>query len=165
MKINTSLALRQALVLEEDINLDNVDLNANVSLKGINSLRVKTITTLQGNLFKTELEVKANLGLECAYTLELFTQDLNFEDVLYFATKEDDEETEDVFIEKGPLIDLDPYIFGLILAHIPLRVVKPGAKLPSGGESFVVQTEDEYYKERSTTNNPFDNLNLEEFED
>lgn len=164
MKINTSLALRQALVLEEDVQLADVNLSANVSLKAIDKLHVKSLTTLQGNLFRVDVTVHAVLTLECAYTLAWFDQALDFEDTIFFSTTHD-EDGEDVFFEKGPIINLDEYIFGLILAHIPLRVVKPGATLPSGGESFDVQTEDEFYQARTTTNNPFADLDLSDFEE
>src|SRR5690554_3988902 len=120
MKINTSLALRQALVLEEDVQLADVNLSANVSLKAIDKLHVKSLTTLQGNLFRVDVTVHAVLTLECAYTLAWFDQTLDFEDTIFFSTTHD-EDGEDVFFEKGPIINLDEYIFGLILAHIPLR--------------------------------------------
>ena len=165
MKINTSLALRQPLVLEGPIDLTTADYSANYSLKKITDLYVKSVTTLVGNIFQVEINLTAKLSLECAYTLEIFDQDLTIEDVLYFTLDDLDEDSEDIFYERGPIIDLDGYIFGLILSHIPLRVTKPGATLPQGdGTSFVVIDEETYEKNKHQAN-PFDAIDLEDFPD
>lgn len=165
MKINTSLALRNPLYVEETIDLSNADYSANYSLKRIADLYVETETNLVGNIFQVSVNLKAKLTLECAYTLEMFDQDLVIEDELYFTLDDQDEDSEDVFYERGPVIDLDPYIFGLILSHIPLRVTKPGATLPQGdGTSFEVIDEDTYHQNKHQAN-PFDDLDLDEFPD
>lgn len=165
MKINTSLALRQDFELEEEIAVSQFELGANYSLKNIEHLKVKALVKLSGSLFEVTLNVSCLLLLECAYTLELFEQALNFEDTIFFSTHNEDDQGEDVFYEKGPLIELDQYVYGLILAHIPLRVVKPGAKLPSSGAAFEVKTEEDYYIEREKQNTPFADLDLEDFPD
>ncbi len=164
MKINTSLALRQPLILEETLDFSSLDMRANVSLKGIDNLHVKTTTQLSGNLFKVDVILDCELTLECAYTLDLFKQDLHLDDTLFFSTSDEDE-GEDVFFEKGPQIDFDPYVYGLILAEVPLRVIKPGATLPKGSDNIVIQSEDEYYQERANRPTPFDDLNLDDFPD
>ena len=164
MRINTSLAIRQPLVMEESVDFSTADYSASYSLKNIRDLRVKATTTLVDTLFKIEISLSCILSLECGYSLEIFEQDLAIEDIFYFSNNQEDED-EDVYYEKGTFIDLDPYLFGLILAHIPLRVIKPGAKRPVSGDNFVVQTEEEYYQEREGMNNPFAELDLEDFID
>ncbi len=164
MKINTSLALRESFQVVEEIDASRFDLSANFSLKGIHDLVAKALVSYKGELVHVSIDLTGVLDLECAYTLDIFQQKLQISDELFFSNKQDDDE-EDVFFERGPLIELDQYIFGLILAHIPLRVIKPGAKLPLGDEIVEVMREDEYIKTRNVHNNPFNDIDLEDFPD
>ena len=45
-------------------------------------------------------------------------------------------------------IEVDEYILDLIIAEVPMKIVKKGAKLPSSGEGYRVLSEDEYNKEQ-----------------
>lgn len=65
----------------------------------------------------------------------------------------------DIFYEPGNNIDLDPYIFGLILASVPIRVIKKGAKLPKDRYGVRFLSEDDLEKERQKEKeSPFDVL-------
>lgn len=165
MKINTSLALRKPLVLEEVIDFSKADLTANYSLKAIQDVHVKATVTLRDELFEVELHILAKLELECGYTLEIFPETYEIDDVLYFSLSSGYEDDEEVFYERGPVIELDDYIFGLIIAYIPLRVVKPGATLPPSDGTFDVTDEEAFNAKRDTTNSAFSELNPEDFPD
>ena len=48
-------------------------------------------------------------------------------------------------------IDLDEYILGILLANVPVRIVKKGAKLPGDGNNYRVISEDQYQKEKENS--------------
>ena len=89
--------------------------------------------------------------------------DINAKDDLEFT---DNEEDDGCYLAQGPLIDLDEYILGILLANVPVRIVKKGAKLPDSGNGYRVLTQDEYQKEKENTQDPrWDALNDLEFDE
>ena len=78
----------------------------------------------------------------------------------------DNEEDDGCYLAHGPLIDLDEYILGILLANVPVRIVKKGAKLPGDGQDYRVISEDQYVKEKENSVDhrwdALDNLELPE---
>lgn len=99
-----------------------------------------------GELLHVSLKINATVIAVCSYSLEDVEIKLKISDDITFS---DDEEDVDNYYEKGPIIDLDPYILGILLANVPVRVVKKGAKKPENGEGYRVLSEDDYLKEQS----------------
>lgn len=164
MKFNVNNTLTKELVLKEDLDITNLDLSLSYSLKAVNKLSAEAHISTTGDITRVELFIDASVNLECAYTLEIIPQDYSLEEELYFTLTEEDE-TEDIYYEQGPIIDLNDYIYGLLVASIPLRVVKPGAKLPEGFANVEVISEDEFNENKKKRPTPFDDLDLDEFPD
>ena len=56
-----------------------------------------------------------------------------------------------MYYEKDNLIILDDYVLGIVLANVPVRIVKKGAKRPSNGNNYRVISEDDYNKEKENS--------------
>ena len=108
---------------------------------------VATITAVDyGELLNVSVKIDATVIAVCSYTLEDVELKIKTSDDITFS---DDEEDVDNYYEKGPIIDLDPYILGILLANVPVRVVKKGAKMPKDGDGYRILSEDDYLHEQS----------------
>lgn len=160
MKIKIANALSAEATLTEIVDLSHEDYHANFSLKAIKPFPL----TVTYNTYDDEVEVMikgdVTLTLECAYSLELFDDVISLDDDLVFNFKNPniEAESDDAFYEPGPYIELDHYIYALILSYIPLVVIKPGAKRPESGEGYEVLSEEEYAKKRQTLGDEYDDL-------
>lgn len=152
MKIKIANAVNSPQYVSEVVDLKAFDLSVNYSLKGIKPFTLNVTFETFEEIVEVHMDAEVELILECAYTLEHFSDTIDFEEFLTFNFKKPDVELEsdDAFYEKGPLITLDDYVFALILTYIPLKVIKPGAKLPSGGEDYGVFSEEEYAEQKRT---------------
>lgn len=166
MQIKISDGLRGRVVVEGVVDLSKVDYSANYSLKGIPPFSLQVFFETFEEDVEVELKGKVILVLECAYTLEHFNHEIELDEVLMFNFKNPNIELEndDIFYEKGPFIELDHYIYALILSYIPLKVIKPGAKRPGSGANYQVLSEEEYSKTKQSLGDDFGEL-LDEFDD
>lgn len=97
------------------------------SLNKINKVDVEANVSDFGELIQIELQVTTKLILQCSYTLEDVDYPLDFHETLEFS---ENPMGEDILELPNYEIDLDEYVLSLIVAHVPLRVIKKGAKLP-----------------------------------
>ncbi|MCI6357282.1 MAG: DUF177 domain-containing protein [Erysipelotrichaceae bacterium] len=97
------------------------------SLNKINKVDVEANVSDFGELIQIELHVTTKLILQCSYTLEDVDYPLDFHETLEFS---ENPMGEDILELPNYEIDLDEYVLSLIVAHVPLRVIKKGAKLP-----------------------------------
>ncbi len=136
------------------MELEDVETYTSEEIQGIYSLldmgkvHVHAELTLEGEIAHIEFHIQTKLYLECAYTLEKVDYPLDFIEELDFSSSDLYENDENIVFVKGDVIDLHPYILGLIITEIPMKVVKKGAKLPKGGKGYEVITEEEYYKKK-----------------
>ncbi|MFA5485907.1 MAG: YceD family protein [Bacilli bacterium] len=168
MKIKIPSGVTLGKSVSETVDLSHKDFSANYSLYGIKpfllTVNYDTFTEIVEATFKATVTVI----LECAYTLEHFEQEVLLDDTLCFNFVNPDIELEsdDCFYEKGPYINVDPYVYALILSYIPLKAIKPGAKRPESGEGYSVLSEDEYNAKRQTIGDEFgdifDQLDIDE---
>lgn len=141
----------EATTFEEEVDFSSYEFDP-THIKAVPYCLTKAVVTDLGDgLLLVKLSIKAKVTGVCAYTLEDVPLEYEIKDEIYFTDKQEDED-DSCFYEEGNLIDLDPYILGIIFAEIPIKVVKPGAKLPSGGDGYSVVTEEEYLKEKSQRN-------------
>ena len=159
MKINRFLFNQDKPVnLEESIDFSNAKTDP-LHIKKIENCFVKVTGNEYDELLVLELDIKADVTGVCSYSLEDVPIKLHFREVLNF-TDEEEEADEDVLYESKPIFDLDPYILGLIIAEVPLKIVKPGAKIPSSGEGYRVLSEDDYEEEqKNKVDHRWDKLN------
>lgn len=115
-------------------------------IRSIDSCDVKVKATDYESILRIEVEINTQITGVCSYTLEDVPLTLKLKDELDFS---DDENDEDCYYEKSSIIDLDEYILGIILANVPIRIVKKGAKLPNDGKNYRVLSQEDYEKEKS----------------
>lgn len=133
------------VILSETVRIKNFPKDAHYSLVEIQDFELD----VSYNDFNDETHVSLNavvpVTLECAYTLKHFRSVVEINETICFSDEvsESNAELDDCYYEKGPFIDLTPYLFILIISLIPLKVIAPGARLP---ESEVVLSEEEYLK-------------------
>lgn len=132
-------------------------------IRKIEDCSVEAIATDYETILRVEVKIKAKVIGVCSYSLEDVELNLKIEDELNFT---DDEEDVDNYYEKGNLINLDSYVLGILLANIPVRIVKKGAKLPENGKDYRVISEEDYEQEKSKeVDHRFDILDSIEFSD
>ena len=104
------------------------------------------------------------MTLQCSYTLKSFETTISGVDELHFAPSKD--EDEDCIEYKGNSIDIDPYIFNLLSASIPLSPKAPNAKAPTSGKGYRVLSEEDFLREREEQgNSQFDALRDLDFDE
>ncbi len=148
-----SLAEGRLYSEEEDLVFDKSLFENRSDLKSINKCHVKISYQDFGDVLHIDVNIDANLTLVCSYTLEDIPYKLAIQDELDF-TDQEEVADENVFLEPLSTIDLGPYIFGLISASIPMKVVKEGVRLPKDGKGYRIIKEDELSKERKNRKDP-----------
>ena len=161
MRINRALlTYGVSKTFEESIDFSNAELNPS-HIRKIDSCDVIAEVADYEPLLYVKLKIKATVIGVCSYTLEDVELRLNIEDDLTFSDNEDDEDT---YYTKDNIIDLDEYVLGILLANVPVKIVKKGAKLPQNGKGYRVLTQDEYDKEKeNNVDHRWDKLDEIEF--
>ena len=136
MKINRYLFNNKNYSLEDDIVFTNLALDQ-THIRDISNTHVKVSGVDYEDYLVLDVEVTSDVVGVCSYTLEDVPLKLHFKTSLSFTYDEEDEENN---IIKGPIFDLDPYILSLIISEVPLKLVKKGAKLPTGGAGYRVMS-------------------------
>jgi len=150
--------------LEDDVIFDEEVFKCHTPLVEVKSCHVELKAQRFEEFIYVTVNLKAKVVLECSYTLKHFETTISGSDELHFAPSKD--EDEDCIEYKGTFIDLDPYIFNLLSASIPLSPKAPNAKTPSSGKDYRVLTEDEFLREKEETgNSQFDALKDLEFDE
>ena len=162
MKINRALLTNGiAKSFEEAIDFSQCEFDKNY-IRSIPYCNVKAVATDYETILCIAVEIEATVIGVCSYSLEDVELKLKISDELDFGEEEDD----NVYHEDSNIIDLDQYILGILLANVPVRIVKKGAKLPNDGNDYRVIGEDEYYKEKENQHDSrwdaLDNLDINE---
>jgi len=141
----------------EEVSLDAEKFTLYTPLLEVKKLFVNVSAHRYEDFIDVNLSIKADVVLQCSYSLKPFSSTLNDNDEIHFSSYPEDEG--DMQIYKGNFIDLDPYIYNLLSASVPTCPVAPGAKLPSSGKDFRVMNEDDFKKEKENSYDPrFDKL-------
>lgn len=148
-------------LFKEEVVLNEEKFHIIPPLLEVNRLFCEARVHRYADFIDVNLRIKADVVLQCSYTLKPFFFKLTDDDEIHFANYDDG--GDDLQIYKGNLIDLDPYIFNLLSAAVPTSPKSPGAKLPSSGKNFRVISEDEFHHEKNESiDHRFDKLaNLE----
>lgn len=164
MKIDVAkLVSTKENTIEEDVILNEEKFHLLPPLLEVKKLHARARVHRYQDFIDVDLLIKADVVLQCSYTLKPFDFKLQDEDEIHFASYDDG--GDDIQIYKGNLIDLDPYIYNLLSAAVPTSPKAPGAKLPSSGKNFRVISEEEYNKEKEEGTDPrFDKLKDLEFD-
>ena len=104
--------------LKEDITFDPEVFVCHLPLINVLSCHAELKAQRFEEFIYITLSIKAKVTLQCSYTLKSFETTISGVDELHFAPSKD--EDEDCIEYKGNSIDIDPYIFNLLSASVPL---------------------------------------------
>ena len=138
----------------EDIDFSKDNENLNNLLKKIDDCHVEVDVTDYVNILRVIINLKANVTGICAYSLEDVPLVVKTNDELDFTDDEDYEDDEDLIYITSPKIDLKNYIYSLICASLPSKIIKKGATLPKDGKGYRVLTEEDFIKEKESKPDP-----------
>lgn len=138
------------LIIKEEVVFNEKDYEQVFSLKKINKVMVEVKCSNYGEIIEVEFQINADLTLLCSYSLEDVEYKMNVKETLEYGFEPLNEEIIEI---EGNVINLDEHILGIIIANIPLRVIKKGAKLPSIDGVRVI-SEEEYEEEKKNTLDP-----------
>lgn len=145
MKINRALLTNGIpKAFEEAIDFSHIEFDKN-HIRTIKDCYVKATATDYESILCIDVEISALVIGVCSYSLEDVEIPLHIKDQLVFSDDETDEEN---YYVKDNIIELDEYILGILLANVPVRIKKKGAKLPTDGSDYRVISEDQYRKEK-----------------
>lgn len=157
MKIDVSkLNDLKDTIYSEDIVFDAEKYVCHPPLLEVKSCHVDLTVHNYSEFIDVNVSLKAEVLLQCSYSLKSFDACIKAKDNLHFANEEGDEE----FISyKGNLIEMDDYLFDLLSASVPASPKAPGATLPDSGKGYRILSEDELLKEKEEQgNSKFDAL-------
>ncbi len=162
MKIYFS-QIKECETLEYTSLLEDYVDGSDGTLKNINS----TNGELKLNKFDHSLIVNVDLVFDVnvvsSYSGNIFKTKIKVKDDLYFTDSKSLDSDEFILINDE--IDLDNYIYSLLITSIPLNIHKPNESLPKG-DGYRVLTEEEFKKEKEKSGgNAFDALKDIDFED
>ena len=165
MKLDVKkLPYTKVQTLSEDVSFDPEVFACHLPLVNVLNCHVELKAQRFEEFIYVTINLKAKVTLQCSYTLKNFETLISGEDELHCAPSKD--EDEDCIEYKGTTIDLDPYIFNLLSASVPLSPKAPNAKTPSSGNGYRVLTEEEFLKEKGEAgNSQFDALKDLEFDE
>ena len=165
MKLDVlKLPYTKVQTLEDDLTFDPEVFVCHTPLIEVKDCHVELKAQRFEEFIYVTISLKANVVLECSYTLKHFQTTISGTDELHFAPSKD--EDEDCIEYKGTSIELDQYIFNLLSASVPLSPKTPNSKAPSSGSGYRVISEDEFYKEKEEGgNSPFDALKDIDFDE
>ena len=144
MKINRLLFQNKGYSIEDDLDFSSQSFDP-THIRNIGKTHVKIAGQDYEDFLVLNFEIVSDVIGVCSYTLEDVPLTIKVNTSLTFTYEEEDEET--IHID-NPIFEVDEYILDLIIAEVPMKIVKKGAKLPSSGEGYRVLSEDEYNKEQ-----------------
>ena len=161
MKIDVAkLPYTKSYSISEEISFDHEKFICHFPLIEVK----KCFTTLKFQRFEefiyVDITLKADVILQCSYTLKNFECTIKGNDELHFSPTQDDDE--DCILYKGNQIEMDEYIFNLLSASVPLTPKAPGVN----ETKLNFLTDEEYFKQKNEEgNSQFDALKDLEFDE
>lgn len=147
MKVNRFQLLEgKKEIYEEDIDFSSYPFN-DTHIRNIPFCHAKVELTDFGEILLAVFHIKTDVTAVCSYSLEDVPLHYEFDDQLEFSSEASEDDS--IIFEASNIIDLDAHILSLILAKVPIKVVKKGAKLPSNGDGYSILTEEEYEKQKA----------------
>lgn len=157
MKINRlELKINVPVTYEDVITFQDASYDS-YHVRNIKDCHVVVIATEYGEFLNVKINISCTVLTTSAYTLKDLDYEVKIKDELYFTDNKDLEDA--YFYEKLPQIDLDDYIFSLIIANVPTKVVGKDEKLPESGDGYRIISEEDFYNEKTNKkSSPFDCL-------
>ena len=147
MKANKLLFANKDYVLEGELSFEDAVLDPN-HIRKILPASYKVTGQVFDDLLLLHFDIKATVIGVCCYSLEDVELPIHIVDDIQISDTIDDDDH--IYYEPNIIFDIDPYILSLIIASVPIKIVKKGAKLPDSGEGYRVLSEEEYLKEQAS---------------
>ena len=158
------LPFTKQMHVSEDVTFDPEVFKCHIPLVEVKNCHVNLIVQRFEEFIYVTIEIKARVMLQCSYTLQIFEKTIHDVDELHFAPTND--EDDDCITYTGTSIEMDPYIFNLLSAAVPLAPKAPNAKITHSNDGFKVITDEEYMKQKAEQgNSQFDALKDLDFDD
>ena len=154
--------LNKHYLINDDVDFSSHVFQENYRIRKILKCHVDIDLVNFEDITDIKIHLKGQVVGACSYTNEDVTLPFNIKEDMTFSN---DEYRGADYLMENDLIELDPYIFALIDANIPLNIHKPGAKMPSGGNGYEVLSEEEYLKKKQENkgSSPWDILDNLDF--
>lgn len=160
----SKLMLEKTIPIQKEFAFDDDRFLKNKPLLGVTYCLGDLEITKYHDIIRLNVDLKVKVLLECSYTLEAFIQELVVHEQVLISDSHDLED-DAIFVAKDE-IDLDLIIFSLIAANIPIKPIKPGAKLPESGKGYRVLDDEQLAKDRRESGDArFAKLNEIDFDD
>ena len=145
-------------VIDFESTLDKYFDSTNKIIKKIKSLKGTISIEKVGSILVCKVSLKCILTVASSYTGNLFNTNVTINDDLYFTNKQDQEREDLIYVKDS--IDLDYYVYSLVLTSLPIDIHKKGEVLPSGNGYRVIKEEDLIIERNAHDNddNPFRKL-------
>lgn len=137
--------LNKHYFFEEDIDFSSHVFAPTYRIRKIISCHVKIDLVAFEEVSDVKVEVSGEVIGACSYTNEDVKLPYKIKEDMTFSQSENRGAD---YYEPDLVFDLNPYIFALIDAAIPLNIHKKGAKMPSGGEGYEVLSEEDFLKKK-----------------
>lgn len=134
--------------ISSDISFEGDEYSTSI-IRRIKDCHVEIDLTDYDTIFRVVINVKSNVVVGCAYTLEDVDYVVKTNDEIDFTDEEIEEDDGTLIQIDSTVIDLKPFIYSVIVAAIPIKVVKKGAKPPKDGNGYRVLSEEEFEKEKT----------------
>ena len=155
----------QTYTFTEDVDLSMYHPNE-YFIREIKDCHVAIKATQYETSLDISINIKAHLILPCAYTLEDVPYVVKGQETFLFVDDEEEADNENSFYDDKPVLDLTPFIYSVLIALTPTKVIKPGAKLPSSTSDYDVISEEEYLARKENQTDPrwdvLDNIEFDE---
>lgn len=160
----SKLLLEKTIPIEKNFVFDTQTFLVKKPLLAIKKCFGNIEITKYRKVIRMNIDLDVVVSLECSYTLEPFNHELKIHEEVIISDSFDPD-AESIVIE-GDLINLEQILYAVISASLPLKPVKPGAKLPKSGEGYRVLNDEQLAKDRSISGDSrFAKLDDFDFED
>lgn len=139
------------LVLKETLTFPKESYEQVFNLRNLKEVLATVKAENFGQFIQLTAHVVAKTELVCSYTLESVNQDVEGEEVRVFSDELEGEDVEP--IPNGNEMELDDWMLQVVIAHVPMKVIKPGAKLPEF-DGVEVLSEEEFLQREAEKEDP-----------
>ncbi len=139
------------LILKETLHFPKESYEQVFNLRNLKEVRATVKAENFGQFVQLSAQVVAKCELVCSYTLESVDQDVKGEEERMFSDELEGDDFEP--LPNGSEMELDDWILQVVIAHVPMKVIKPGAKLPKF-DGVEVLSEDEFLQREAEKEDP-----------
>jgi hypothetical protein len=144
-------------ILDEEETFDKSFFKDSYPISDIKKCHLEGQLNRTGDIVTAHLHIEAVATLLDSYTNKPFDQKVIVDEAADLLLEENDQG--EGYIVPGGQIDLSEIALRMIRSSLPIKILKPGSRLPKSGEGYSVLSEEEVLKQKHESYNPaFDAL-------